>query len=333
MIETQIYGVDFLGFLGFGNYNKPGPGVNKDEPPKAAPVRFFEIFFRKFTKLIQANLLFFVPFLVVATLMFFAALVKYEIPLSFEGGIVVFDLWGIFVVPLPTILLSPFVAGLTVITRNFVREEHAFIWSDFIRTVKTNLRLFIKNGFVCYLVFAILNFAIRYYYYQSISSWFFYIPLGLCIFIALVFIFAQYYMPIILITFDLKYRQAFKNALIFALLGAGRNLLMTAFFAGVLYLGYMVIPVTGLTVFIFILLVVFILFALISYIVSFASYPLIKRYLIEAAENAGSEKEDEPQQRTNDFDIFTETDDDNNDDYVYINGRLIKKDELDKKDQ
>ena len=30
-----------MAFLGlFGNYDKPGPGVDKDEPKKAAPVRF-----------------------------------------------------------------------------------------------------------------------------------------------------------------------------------------------------------------------------------------------------------------------------------------------------
>ena len=60
-----------MGFLGlFGNYDKPGPGVNKDEPPKAAPVRFFEILFRKFTKLVQLNLIFIIPTLVALALLF-----------------------------------------------------------------------------------------------------------------------------------------------------------------------------------------------------------------------------------------------------------------------
>ena len=45
-----------MAFLGiFGNYNKPGPGVNKDDPPKSAPVRFFEILLRKFGQLVQLN--------------------------------------------------------------------------------------------------------------------------------------------------------------------------------------------------------------------------------------------------------------------------------------
>ena len=59
-----------MAFLGiFGNYDKPGPGVNKDEPQKAAPVRFFEIFLRKFTKLVQLNLIFAIPATVAVALM------------------------------------------------------------------------------------------------------------------------------------------------------------------------------------------------------------------------------------------------------------------------
>lgn len=46
------------GFLGFGNYDKPGKGVGKDEPQKHAFFYFFELYFRKFWKIIEANLLF-----------------------------------------------------------------------------------------------------------------------------------------------------------------------------------------------------------------------------------------------------------------------------------
>ena len=59
-----------MAFLGlFGNYDKPGPGVDKDEPKKAAPVRFFEILWRKLSKLVQLNLTFMIPFIVVIALM------------------------------------------------------------------------------------------------------------------------------------------------------------------------------------------------------------------------------------------------------------------------
>lgn len=67
--QAKFFGVDFVAFFGlFGNYDKPGPGVSKDEPKKAAPVRF-EILWRKLSKLIQLNLIYMIPFIVVVALM------------------------------------------------------------------------------------------------------------------------------------------------------------------------------------------------------------------------------------------------------------------------
>ena len=42
------------------NFAKPGPGVAKDGPQKRRIVVFFEIFFRKFWKLVQVNFIFLV---------------------------------------------------------------------------------------------------------------------------------------------------------------------------------------------------------------------------------------------------------------------------------
>lgn len=47
-----------MGFLGFGNYSKPGKGVKKGEPEKKRFFLFFELYFRKISKLIQLNLVF-----------------------------------------------------------------------------------------------------------------------------------------------------------------------------------------------------------------------------------------------------------------------------------
>ena len=40
------------------DFNKPGPGVNKDEPRKKGAARFFELLTRDFGDLIKLNLLF-----------------------------------------------------------------------------------------------------------------------------------------------------------------------------------------------------------------------------------------------------------------------------------
>lgn len=46
------------GFFGLFDYSKEGPGVDKNAPKKKGFVVFFEIYFRKFWKLICANLLY-----------------------------------------------------------------------------------------------------------------------------------------------------------------------------------------------------------------------------------------------------------------------------------
>lgn len=54
------------------NYSKPGPGIEKEEQQKRRFFLFFELFFRKFWKLIQLNLLyilFWIPPLIAGTLL------------------------------------------------------------------------------------------------------------------------------------------------------------------------------------------------------------------------------------------------------------------------
>lgn len=107
-----------MAFLGlFGNYDKPGPGVDKDEPKKAAPVRFFEILWRKLSKLVQLNLTFMIPFIVVIALMvgvFLLPIPHFLYATSFFG---VLDLYILYAVTLPLILLSPFTCGLAYVTQ------------------------------------------------------------------------------------------------------------------------------------------------------------------------------------------------------------------------
>lgn len=331
-----------MAFLGiFGNYSKPGPGVSKDEPPKAAPIRFFEIFFRKFSKLIQANLIFMIPTLAAAVLM----VLLYLCPTHFALGIpsagettIQLDGWAMYVTPLPLILLSPFLAGLTFITRNFAREEHAFIWSDFWASVKNNWKYFLLNGLVLYLLYVVLSFSMIYYYNSAAREALFYVPFWLCVVVTILVVFAQYYLPVMFITFDLKFGQCCRNALIFSLAGLGRNLIITVILGALLFL-ISVIPVMPLTIMALLLVVILIFFSFVSYLINFTVYPVIERYLIKPYEQKLEEekngpKEEEPKDPIEEkysglFSSEPEEEEDGDEDkFVYINGKLVKKSEL-----
>lgn len=326
----------------FGNYDKPGPGVNKDEPPKAAPIRFFEIFFRKWTKLMQLNLIFMLPTIVAAFLMvcIYSAPTHFILQLPAGETSVQLDVWAMFVTPLPIILLAPFTAGLTIVTRNFSREEHAFVWSDFWEAVKNNWKYFLLNGVITYIVYVILAFSLIYYYHRAMDTAFFYVPFWLCVVIGVVFLFAQYYVPVMFVTFDLKFAHVYRNALIFAFAGFLRNFIITAVLAAII-IGVLMIPIMPLTVLIIVLLVALILFAFISYLINFTVYPIIDQYLIQPYNKQQEEaKYGKPESVEKDpldekysglFQTAPEEDDEEEDDgekYVYVNGKLIKQSEL-----
>lgn len=332
-----------MGFLGFGNYDKPGPGVNKDEPPKAAPVRFFEVLGRKFWKLVQVNLMFMIPLVIVLLLSFLIHIFPQHYMAQFQIGnmLLEIDIWDWCVASLPFILLSPFYGGMTYISRNFAREEHAFVWHDFWKTVKQNWKAFILNGIISYLVFVIMSFSILFYFSSVNKSGFYYIPLALCIIFAILFIFAQYYIPVMIITFDLKLRQIYKNAFIFAMAGSLRNLLLTVFFGGMGFLFVKVGLSTVLALLISLVLVILIFFAFSNYLVNFVIYSLIDRFLIQPAnktediENAEIDERTEAEKKLDEElemmnEQLEEESRDNDEDYVYVNGRLMKKSDLDK---
>ncbi len=331
-----------MAFLGlFGNYNKPGPGVSKDEPQKAAPIRFFEIFARKFTKLVEANLIFAIP-MTIAVLLMGALLMFPLLPLLIHleiGGIeVTVNFWNLYVVPLPLILVSPFQAGLTFITRNFAREEHAFIWSDFWEAVKGNWKFFLLNGVITYVVYFVLSFSMVFYYHQAATQTFFYIPLFLCLVILVVFVFGQYYLPVMFVTFELTFRQAYRNALILAIAGLFRNILLTVIFGAALF-AFLKMP-AGIAILVLVVLYLFLLFSFSNFLVNFTVYPLIDSLLIKPyQERMEAEKNGEEKDSSEEFSgLFSnepaqeEDEEEDDEKYVYVNGRLIKRSELKKRE-
>lgn len=279
------------------NYNKPGPGVSKDAPVKKPFFRFWEVYFRKFFDLIKVNLLFAIPTAVIVVLSFmFGIFISSVNPnLSFLG-------W------LPMIFLSPFVAGLTFVCRNYAREEHAFILSDFWDAVKNNWKQFLANGIICYIFYVLMSISIPFYSAQLSSNSLLYIPFVVCCIISFLFICAQFYIPVMIITFDLGLNQIYKNALIFAIVGLWRNLMLIAILAVFIVAAiifFLMIP--ALAVLVLFALAVFWMFGFFGFLINFAVYPMIVKFIItpyekaqqekkkaEAGENTEEEEEDEP---------------------------------------
>jgi len=261
------------GFFGLFDYNKVGPGVSKGGPQKKAFVRFFEIYMRKFWKLAVANLLY-------------------------------------VVVSLPVATVGLANAGLAYITRNFVREKHAFVYADFTDTIKKNWKQALPIGIINTVIMALLIIDLfilnddfianiinavagkETYAYEPNTMNFIFTALILSI--MTVFSFMKYYIYIMIITFKLSLKQIYKNSIIFAFAGLGRNI-MIFLIMGLIYAGTTLLMLTYPEIGIAVMLLgyLFLFPAFKSFLVQFAVFPLIKKHIIDPyyKDHPGEDKE------------------------------------------
>lgn len=106
------------------DFESRGSGISKNTPRKKGIVLFFEIFLRKFWKLIEVNMLYFVFFIPIFLMLASLAFIKNSTLSLICAGISLI----IFVV-----CIGPATAGMTKIMRNYVLEKHSFIVNDFFK--------------------------------------------------------------------------------------------------------------------------------------------------------------------------------------------------------
>ncbi len=272
-----------MGFLR-PDYNKFGKGIEKDAPEKNRFLLFFEILWNQRSKLVYANLCYFVAMLPLVL----ALILTFEIDVS-SPSLIKFKDGGIDILAVLLFLVSVFVSfpatmGFTYILRNIQRRQHSWIWHDFISQTRINYLNGVKNGAVTLLVYYL--FINAYTIYQNGimgNSTYVAVFTALTLVLMIVFTWMQFYVNTMAITFDLKMRQIYKNAFIFALGNLPLNLLISIVciaLALVIYL-FPILYLAG----------IFFVYALFGFIVVFAVYPVIDKHMISRAdENEESNK-------------------------------------------
>ena len=212
------------------SYYKEGPGVDPDEPQKRSFFRFFDIFKRKLGHFAKANLLYSLVCIPAFVIIFFlmsymtSSAVSLLFPELKDSTIGVLFLTVIFSAFYIAVMgAGPVTAGFTFIMRNYAREEHAWVWSDFKDTFKSNF----KQGIVVFIidiVVTILVFIASYVYVQ-LSGGIAYLRYVLYV-LAGIYAIMHFYIYQLMITYDLSIMDIMKNSLIFALIKLPVNLLM-----------------------------------------------------------------------------------------------------------
>ena len=116
-------------------------------------------------------------------------------------------------------ITGPFTAGLSVITRNWARDEHAFILSDFLEGIRKNW----KQSLVLSVITSVLPLAVyvgwEFYGQMAGRSVFMMVPQVLVMLVGLIWAISITYMHPLAVTYQLKTRDVIRNGL---LLGVAR---------------------------------------------------------------------------------------------------------------
>ncbi|MCL2249338.1 MAG: hypothetical protein FWC13_08710 [Oscillospiraceae bacterium] len=121
------------------NFNKPGPGVPKDEPRKKGAARFFELLVRDFWELMKLNILFSLTALPsVATFIigFFGIIPEMSFVLIIAAIVLAFPIGG---------GLSACIYYIT----KLMRDDPSFVWYEYKRKLMENVRQAAPVGMIC----------------------------------------------------------------------------------------------------------------------------------------------------------------------------------------
>ncbi len=232
------------GFFGLFNYEKEGPGVDKNAPEKVGIIRFFELYVKNFWKLAINSVWYWLLTLLV-------------IPSGFAA------------------------AGMTNITRNMAVDTHSFGTSDFFDTIKKNWKPALAAGLINLFVIGFLSFDIYFFsvFFQNELKT---IGLVVCISILIFFLIMRYYIWVILITFKLSLKEIYINSFKLTILGLKNNIIILFGMALIYALCYgLGIVGVGITQFLFLLIVIFVLPGYRFLLIQFNVFGNIKKYMIE----------------------------------------------------
>ena len=122
----------------------------------------------------------------------------------------------LFLIPCIAIT-GPFTAGLCYVLRNWARDEHAFVWSDFIENAKLNWKQSLIVSSITGLLPFILYTANNFYVDMRAQNALYIIPQVLCVLFGICWACMSVYMYPQIVTYNLKIKDVFSNALILSI--------------------------------------------------------------------------------------------------------------------
>ncbi len=289
-----------MGLFG-GNFSKEGPGISKNAPEKNRFFLFFELLGRKFTKLIPLNIIYFITLLplvlgIILSVTFHPQILSDgNVYMENLGKLPIFiftgDIIGLILIIVSIFITGPATCGFTYVLRNMQRQEHTWILSDFREQFAKNYKqgvimsiIDVFAAFVLYVAYCFYAYSMPVMMKGSIAI----AALGqyFIIVISVLFIVMHYYIYTMIVTFDMKLKDIFKNAVIFSLAKLPLNIFISIILIAAVLVSIWYFLIGALCA-------VIISLALLGFIIVYSVYPTIERSMISSQiQNNDDEEKD-----------------------------------------
>lgn len=306
---------------------------------KFALADFFSNLFSNFGRIVLTNLIFAVPLAVFTVAFYFL-----------DSAL---KLNGYFILLLAIIPISPFFAGVTLVTSRLARgQEELEVFPTFVEGVKSNWKRFSFHGVVTYFAVIFSYFSIR-LYSAMISNpnmdSFFLVMLYVCLIISIIitvaFLFIFYYVPSMTVTFELSLKNIYKNSALMSFGEFKHNIIAT--------FGLFAVALLCATILLFVgnanssialiittaILMVFFVPTIVSYVINASVYPGMYNLMTEKEKRSKKIDKKMDNRRKGQFiddeeeenhinDEFLDLDIEENkdgDEYIFYNGKMVKR--------
>ena len=231
-----------MSLFGMHDYEKAGSGISKNAPKKKPFFAFIELYFRKFWKLIQLNII-------------------------------------TFLFCIPVVTIGPALAGMTKVLRNFTLEKNSFIMHDFWKGFKQNWKQSLPVGLLDVLFTVSAMAALKVYpdLYTNTGSAVYIVLCVISISFALTVLMMNFYIMPMIVATNLNFANIIKNAFYLTCIALKKNiitLLIVAAVGLILYVSVILHVTTAI-------IIPFWPISFIGFVIIFNSYPQIQKYVID----------------------------------------------------
>ena len=218
--------------------------------------------------------------------------------------------WGLGVIP-GTIFYS----GLVVVIRKYaIENDYVPVVPTFFAAVRENWKVFILHGVISYLICSCAMFAFMYYFIQAQTDVTFAYILSFYGFFTAALLIMMFYAPLMSVTYELRWRDIYKNSLLLILGKILRNLIALVMIVAAVAIAVLaIVYAEG----VWKIIVAVIVAAVYPMLITYIEIAMVSKGLIESVGDFVNPIKEE----VVDTPIVTEN---TEDDYIFVNGRMVK---------